>query len=104
MKVRKKAKIRKRYNQVPNLTQDTVWESDKKKTGKNHAQDSQMVSPFPTGDHKAARLQETDIGIASKKITGRLISNKSSYLHEILTQIYVFCYYLQFFISTLKSS
>ena len=103
MKIRKKAKIRNRYNQVPNLTQDTAWESDKN-TGKHHTQDSQMVSPFPTGEHKAARLQETDIGMASKKITGRLISFKSSYLHEILTQINVFWYYLQFFISTLKSS
>ena len=28
-KVRKKAKTRNRYNQVPHLTQDTVWESDK---------------------------------------------------------------------------
>ena len=28
-KVRKVAKIRNRYNQVPHLTQDTTWESDK---------------------------------------------------------------------------
>ena len=29
IKVRKKAKIRKRYNEVPHLTQDTTWESNK---------------------------------------------------------------------------
>ena len=29
LKVRKTAKIRKRYNQVPHLTQDTTWESNK---------------------------------------------------------------------------
>ena len=29
MKVSKKAKIRNRYNQVPHLTHDTTWESDK---------------------------------------------------------------------------
>ena len=29
LKVRKTAKIRKRYNQVPHLTQDTTWESKK---------------------------------------------------------------------------
>ena len=29
IKVRKTAKIRKRYNQVPHLTQDTTWESNK---------------------------------------------------------------------------
>ena len=28
LKVRKRAKIRKRYNQVPHLTQDTTWESN----------------------------------------------------------------------------
>ena len=53
-KARKKEKIRNRYNQVPHLTQDTVWESDRK-TRKHHIQDSQEVSPFPTGDHKATR-------------------------------------------------
>ena len=31
-KVRKTGKIRKRYNQVPHLTQDTTWESNKKNT------------------------------------------------------------------------
>ena len=29
LKVRKGAKISNRYNQVPHLTQDTTWESDK---------------------------------------------------------------------------
>ena len=29
LKVRKKAKIRNRYNQVPHLIRDTIWESDK---------------------------------------------------------------------------
>ena len=28
--VREMAKIRKRYNQIPRLTQDTTWESNKK--------------------------------------------------------------------------
>ena len=48
---RKAAKIRNRYNQVPHLTQDTTWESDKKTNITNNSQD---VSPFPAGDHKAA--------------------------------------------------
>ena len=52
MKVRKKAKIRNRYNQVPHLTKGTVWENDKN-TRKHHIQESQAVSPFTTGDHKA---------------------------------------------------
>ena len=54
MKVRKKAKIRNRYNQVPHLTQDTILESDKN-TRKHHTQESQEFNPFPTGDHKVAR-------------------------------------------------
>ena len=52
MKVKKKAKIRKRYNQVPHLTQDTTCESNKNTI--NITNTSQEVSPFPAGDHKAA--------------------------------------------------
>ena len=51
-KVRKKAKIRNRYNQVLHLTQETTWESGKN-TRKHHTQESQEVSPFPAVDHKA---------------------------------------------------
>ena len=50
--VRKAAKIRKRYNQVPHLTQDTIWKSNKNTI--NITNKSQEVSPFPAGDHKAA--------------------------------------------------
>ena len=42
IKVRKTAKIKNRYNQVPHLTQDTVWGSVKHK--KHHIQKSQEVS------------------------------------------------------------
>ena len=52
-KVRKKAKIRNRYNQAPHLTQDTKRESDKN-TIKHHKQESQEISPFHAGDPKAA--------------------------------------------------
>ena len=51
-KKRKRAKIRKRYNQEPHLTQDTngkVTHSQLDITNK-----SQDVSPFPAGDHKAS--------------------------------------------------
>ena len=47
-------KVRNQYNQVPYLTQDTVWEGDNNGR-KHHIQGSQEASPFPTGDHKAAR-------------------------------------------------
>ena len=51
-KVRKTAKIRKRYNQVPHLIENTTWESNKNTI--NIINKSQEVSPFPAGDHKAA--------------------------------------------------
>ena len=46
------ANIRKRYNQVPYLSQDTIWDS--KKNTISITSKSQEDSPFPAGDHKAA--------------------------------------------------
>ena len=57
-KARKKANIRNQYNQV--LTQDIVWKSDRNKTNR-HIQESQEVSPFPAGDHKAARHRQDNM-------------------------------------------
>ena len=54
IKVERKAKIRNRYNQVQQLTRNNIWESGKN-TSKHNTQESQEVSPFPAGDHKAAR-------------------------------------------------
>ena len=51
-KARKEAKIRKQCNQVPHLTQDTTWESNKSTI--NITNKSLEVSPFPADDHKAA--------------------------------------------------
>ena len=52
IEVRKTAKIRKRCNQVPHLTQDTTWESSANTI--NITNKSQEVNPFQAGDHKAA--------------------------------------------------
>ena len=49
---KKEVKIWNLYNQAPHQTQDTMYESDKN-TIKHHKQESQEVSPFPAGDHKA---------------------------------------------------
>ena len=86
-KVRKKAKIRNRYNQIPHLTQSTILESDKN-TRKHRIQESQEFSSFPAGDHKAAMnisdsmAQNTNykkdpqnkhrLGTVCMKITGEL--------------------------------
>ena len=47
----KGAKIRNRYNQVPHLTQDTNWKVTNLQLDTTN--ESQEVSPFPAGDHKA---------------------------------------------------
>ena len=47
-KVRKAAKIRNRYNQVPHLTQDTTWESDKNKTSQTRTKRSALFQQVTT--------------------------------------------------------
>ena len=49
-KIRKTARFRNQYNQVPHLSQDTKLESTKITI--NITNKSQQVSPFPSGDHK----------------------------------------------------
>ena len=51
VKVSKGAKIRNRYNQVPRLTQDTNGKVTNAQLDTTN--ESQEVSPFPAGDHKA---------------------------------------------------
>ena len=50
-KVKKTARGRNRYNQVPHLSQDTKWESNNITT--NITNNSQEASLFPSGDHNA---------------------------------------------------
>ena len=52
IKVRQRAKIRNRYNQVPYQTQDTIWEKEKH-TIRHHKREPK-VSPFPGGGHTAS--------------------------------------------------
>ena len=65
MRVSKGAKIRNRYNQVPHLTQDT----NRKVTNSqlDTTNESQEVSPFPAGDHKAHINRRTQMH--SKRMT-----------------------------------
>ena len=51
LKVSKGSKIRNRYNQVPHLTQDTNGKVTNSLLDTTN--ESQEVSPFPAGDHKA---------------------------------------------------
>ena len=50
-KVSKGAKIRNRYNQVPQLTQDTNGKVTNSQLDTTN--ESQEASPFPAGDHKS---------------------------------------------------
>ena len=52
-RVNKGAKIRNWYNQVPHLTQDTNGKVTNSQLDSTN--ETQEVSPFPTGDHKAQR-------------------------------------------------
>ena len=51
IEVSKGAKIRNRYNQVPHLTHDTNGKMTNSQLDTTN--ESQEVSPFPAGDHKA---------------------------------------------------
>ena len=52
LKVRKRAKIRNRYNQAPHLTQDTNGKVTNSQL--DITNESQEVSHLPAGDHKAS--------------------------------------------------
>ena len=76
-KVKKKAKIRNRYNQILHLTWDIIWKSDKN-TRKHHRQESKEVrpmgQPFSADDYKTARnIQDsTTTNTHEMKITKRI--------------------------------
>ena len=87
IKVRKKAKIRNEYNQVPHLTQDTTWESDKN-TRKHLIQESQEVSPFPAGDHKAATNRQDSMTDTKHKYLTNGIHKRSTALERSVNNFY----------------
>ena len=55
----KKAKIRNRYNQVPHLTRDTIWESEKNKetTHKRSALSQEVITRLQGTDKTAEQIQ-----------------------------------------------
>ena len=57
IKVSKGAKIRNRYNQVQQLTQDTNGKVTSSQLDTTN--ESQEVSPFQAGDHKARTYKQT---------------------------------------------
>ena len=65
VEVSKGAKIRNRYNQVPHLTQDTNGKVTNSQFDTTN--ESQEVSPFPEGDHKAHINRHTHKDIANTR-------------------------------------
>ena len=68
-KSKEEGKAQELIHSLPQLTQYTVWESEKN-TRKHHIQESQEISPFPEGD--ATRLLDT-----GKTIWQRQTQNKN---------------------------
>ena len=64
VKVSKGAKIRSRYNQVPHLTQDTNGKFTNSQLDTTN--ESEEVSPFPAGDHKAQLNRRAQINSKHK--------------------------------------
>ena len=84
IKVSKDAKIRNRYNQVPQLTQDTKGKVTNSQL--DTTKESQEVSPYPAGDHKTHinrrtqrhskhKTEKTNIKCPQKKYITPLILN-----------------------------
>ena len=80
------------------MTQDTMSESDKN-TGKHHIQEGREVSPFPAGDHNAARNRQDGMtrntnnkkdpqkSIALKRSTRKLLEDLNMFDGTNLTLI-----------------
>ena len=74
MKVGKRAKIRNRKNQAPHLTKDTHGKVATSQL--DITNESQEVSPFPAGDHKASINTRARKHNANKVTEGEKIRNR----------------------------
>ena len=85
-KVRKRAKIRNRYNQAPHLTQDT---NGKVTTSQlDITNESQEVSPFPAGDHKASTNRRAGKHTKNTRETPQMIHKRSTALERSVKIFY----------------
>ena len=80
-KVRKRAKIRNRYNQAPHLTQDT---NGKVTTSQwDITNESQEVSPFSADDHKASKDRKNIMIHKRSTVLERSVSSLIWKLHNV---------------------
>ena len=86
MKVGKRAKMRNRYNLVPNLIQDINGKVTKSQL--DITNESQEVSPFPAGDHKASINRRTGKHNKHKTEITRMIHKRSTALERSVKIFY----------------
>ena len=76
------AKIRNLNTLVSHLTQNTIWESDKN-TRKNHIKEIQEATPFPAGDHKAARNRQYSMTKTNTNTNNKMDPQKKRHLGTV---------------------
>ena len=76
------AKIRDRYNQTQHLTQDTNWKVTTSQL--DITKESQEVSPFPAGDHKAAMNRRESMTQHINLITFTIIRRTDNWLPTLV--------------------
>ena len=81
--LKQRTKTRNRYSQVPQLTRDTIWESDKIQENTTHK--SQEISPFPAGDYMPMKKYATSRNVTFKpqgynlnKLAGGLLGSDNT--------------------------
>ena len=88
LRSKKEANISNRYNQAPHLTQDT---NEKVTTSQlDITSESQEVSPFPAGDHKASKTdvhesitnQDRNNINDPQRLFFRILSNKGKFFRD----------------------
>ena len=84
--VSKEAKIRLRYNQVPHLTQDTNGKGTNSQLYTTN--ESQEVSPFPAGDHKAQTNRRTQRHSKHKTEKNNIKFPQKQYRLETVSKIF----------------
>ena len=85
VKESKGAKIKNRYNQVPHLTQDTNGKV--KNSQLDTTNESQEVSPFPSGDHEA-HITDAHKDIASTRQNKNIKDPQKKYRLGTVSKIF----------------
>ena len=86
LKVSKGAKIRNRYNLLPHLTQETNGKVTNSQVDTTN--ESQEVSPFPAGDHKAHINRRTQMHIKRKTEKNNINDPQKKYRLGMVSKLF----------------